>query len=157
MSFEAGSARSYFLKNYENLFADLAKEGVQLASLSACPYDYGGCTCDECNPWILTFAKLTRDIYAVAQKHHPAIEMNFIGWWWSAEEHRQFAEWADATAPGWAKSIFLHIPYGEADVSSVPLPYGCERRAFVHIGYAEDASPKDVYGQSPVRSSRQYE
>jgi hypothetical protein len=94
----------------------------------------------------LTFARLCREIHALAAQHHPGIEMRFIGWWWSAEEHRQFADWADAEAPGWAKSITLHIPYDQSDVADVPLPRGCERQAFVHISYAEGAAPRDFYG-----------
>ena len=139
-------ARRIILRNYRNLFADLAKAGVRLDALSACPYDYGGCKCEACAPWILTFAKLCREIHAIAEKYHPGIEMHFIGWWWSAQEHRLFTDWADKEAPGWARSIALHIPYGCVDVSDVPLPKGCERWAFVHIGYAERATPRDVYG-----------
>ncbi|MCL4216800.1 MAG: hypothetical protein KJ052_07320 [Candidatus Hydrogenedentes bacterium] len=139
-------AREIILKNYDNIFKDLAASGVRLSALEACPYDYGGCACDPCKPWILTFAKLCLEIHAIAEKYHPGIEMRFVGWWWAEEEHRLFAEWADAEAPGWAKSIALHIPYGKTDVSDVPLPEGCERHAFIHIGYADQAEPRDIYG-----------
>ena len=139
-------ARQIILKNYENLFADLAKAGVRLSALCPGPYDYGGCACEACRPWILTFAKLCREIQGIAEKYHPGIEMHFIGWWWKAEEHKLFAEWADREAPGWVKSIALHIPYGKLDVADVALPEGCERHAFVHIGYAEQAEPRDIYG-----------
>jgi len=44
------------------------------------------------------------------------------------------------------KSIFLHIPYGAADVGNPPLPGGCTRGAFVHIGYADQSQPRDQYG-----------
>ncbi len=84
--------------------------------------------------------------------------MHFIGWWWSAEEHARFAEWANSQAPGWAKSIALHIPYDKTDVSDVPLPKDCERQAFVHIGYAEEATPRDVYGHlGPVIAAARLE
>ncbi len=139
-------AREIILRNYENLFADLAQTGVRLSAICPGPYDYGGCACDDCEPWILTFAELMREIHAVGERYHPGLEAHFVGWWWSEEEHRLFAEWADREAPGWVKSIYLHIPYGATDVSDVPLPGGCERRAFVHIGYGEEASPRDVYG-----------
>ena len=68
---------------------------MRLNSLSAAPYDLGGCRCEKCKPWILTFAKLSHEIYAIARKYDPKIQMNMIGWWWSAEEHRQFADWVD--------------------------------------------------------------
>lgn len=139
--------RAIILRNYEYLFSDLAKSGVRLNALWPCPYDYGGCACDACKPWILTFAKLSRDIYDIAAKYHPGIEMRMIGWWWTAEEHQLFREWADREAPGWVKSIALHIPYGDLDVGNVALPQGCERQAFLHIGYADGTKPMDIYGQ----------
>jgi len=139
-------ARKAILDNHDKWFADLARSGVRLSSLSACPYDYGGCACKACEPWILTFVKLCRDIHAMALKHHPGVEMHFIGWWWSGQEHALFAEWVDREAPGWAKSVALHIPYDKTGVADVPLPKGCEKRAFVHIGYADRDKPEDTYG-----------
>ncbi len=149
-------AHALILKNYANLFADLAKAGVRLKAINACPYDFGGCACEKCRPWILTFAKLMREIHAIAQKYHPGVENHMIGWWWTAEEHRLLADWADREAPGWIKSISLHIPYASTTVSAVRLPQGCQRWAFVHIGYADQASPRDIYGHlgpvaAPVR------
>ncbi|MCR4413448.1 MAG: hypothetical protein NUV77_13590 [Thermoguttaceae bacterium] len=139
-------ARAVILRNYENLFADLARAGVRLAALCPCPYDFGGCNCDACKPWILTYARLVREIHALAERSHPGIEMRMIGWWWTEEEHRQLAEWVDRESPGWIQSLFLHIPYGKTGVANVPLPKGCRRQAFVHIGYADLASPRDIYG-----------
>ena len=72
--------------------------------------------------------------------------MNMIGWWWTAEEHRLFADWVDQNAPGWVGVMYLHLPYGATRVADVPLPKGCQRGAFIHIGYAEQASPRDMYG-----------
>ena len=93
-------AREAILKNYTNLFADLAKPGVSLSAISAAPYDYGGCACDQCKPWIITFAQLTLDIHKIARTYHPKVELHFIGWWWTAEEHKLFAQWMDKHAPG---------------------------------------------------------
>jgi hypothetical protein len=139
-------ARKVILDNYERLFADLARSGVRLAALSACPYDYGGCACRKCQPWVITFAELCREIHQIARRHHPAVEMHFIGWWWGRDEHTLFAVWCDRKMPGWAKSMALHIPYENTGVADVALPNGCEKRAFVHIGYADLAQPKDTYG-----------
>ncbi len=139
-------AREIILGNYENWFDDLAKAGVALSALCPLPYDYGGCSCEDCSPYIITFAELMRDIHAIAEEHHPGVEMHPIGWWWGEEEHRLHAEWSDRETPGLVKSISLHIPYGETSVGDVLLPRGCERRAFVHIGYADKAQPRDVYG-----------
>ena len=98
------------------------------------------------NLWILAFAKLSHEIYEIARKYHPQIKMDMIGWWWSAEDHRLFAQWADREAPGWVEHMYLHLPYGATKTAAVPLPKGCQRGAFVHISYAEQDSPMDMYG-----------
>ena len=94
----------------------------------------------------------------VAEKHHPGVKMDMIGWWWSADEHRQFAEWVDREAPGWIEHMYLHLPYGATKVADVPLPKGCRRGAFVHISYAEQASPRDMYGHlGPIVAAERLE
>ena len=141
-------ARQAILSNYTNIFSDLARAGVQLTAINSVPYDYGGCGCDECKPWIITFAQLTVDIYRVARTYHPKVELHFIGWWWTTEEHKLFAQWMDEHAPGVAVSMALHIPYDKTGVADVPLPKGCRKHAFVHIGYPDRSSPRDIYGKT---------
>ncbi|MBN2292380.1 MAG: hypothetical protein JXM70_08145 [Pirellulales bacterium] len=139
-------ARKLIQQDYDRLFADIARSGVRLRSMSSYPYDYGGCGCNECHPWIISWGKLCYEIYEAAIKHHPDIEMTVVGWCWKPEEHKIFAEWADKHHPGWIKAMYLHIPYGKTTVADVPLPKGCAKGAFVHIGYGELANPRDVYG-----------
>ena len=139
-------AHRLIVDDYERLFSDLAASGVQLDRMCSCPYDYGGCNCEKCKPWILTWGRLVREIFEVASKHHPQIEMELVGWWWEPEEHRQLAEWVDAEYPGWIKAMYLHIPYGKTNTAEVVLPKDCAKGAFVHIGYADKASPRDLYG-----------
>ncbi len=134
--------------NHTNLFADLARCGVRLRAIACCPYDYGGCLCEHCQPWIVTFAELMRDIHAAARVHHPEVEMHAIGWWWQPAEHDDFARWAEAEAPGAVASIALHIPYGEVAPAQVTMPAGTARRAFLHNGYSDlSETPRDVYGK----------
>ncbi len=139
-------AHKLILDDYERLFADLAASGVQLDRICSCPYDYGGCNCQKCKPWILTWGRLVREIFDIARKHHPKVEMVLVGWWWDPEEHRQLAQWADREYPGWIKAMYLHIPYGKTSTADVLLPKDCAKGAFVHIGYADQASPRDLYG-----------
>ena len=150
-------ARKIILQNHENWFADLKKAGVRLSSLKACPYDYGGCLCDKCAPYILTFAKLMKEIWEIAENYHPGITVSFVGWWWSADDHKIFAEWADRKIKGWAKSIYLYIPYGTTNMVKAVIPQGWETRAFVHIGYGSgrDGKIDDAYGHvGPVIASK---
>lgn len=139
--------RDMILNNYRHLFADLAACGVTLTAMALGPYDYGGCTCPRCQPWILTFAELVRDLYAVGREHYPGLELHAVGWWWKPVEHDQFAEFADRELAGQVRSIALHIPYGERQPPEVALPAECAVRAFIHNGYADQAQPRDVYGK----------
>jgi len=139
--------REIILQNHRNLFGDLKAKGVSLDSISACPYDYGGCNCPSCRPWILTFGKLTTELHDIAKEYFPGVSARLIGWWWTQEEHDIFKEWADREQAGRFVSLAAHLPYGETRPNpAIVLPEKCELHAFVHIGYAEKASPRDVYG-----------
>jgi hypothetical protein len=152
------AAREIILANHRDIFEMLQRWGVKLGSISGCPFDYGGCDCDKCRPWIVTFGRLYAEIVEMARDYFPDITARLVGWWWEPEEHELFADWADAEAPGLFRSMALHILYGAtAPAQPVRLPQGCEAHAFVHIGYPDDASaPRDVYGiwgavAAPVR------
>jgi hypothetical protein len=149
-------ARAVILENHEFLFRSLKETGVTLSSMSAAPYDYGGCACAACAPWIVTFGRLCRDIHALGRRYFPALGARLIGWWWSAEEHRLFKEWADSEAPELFQSLAQHILYNQTSpAAGLTLPRGCEAHAFVHIGYPDrHESPGDIYGAwGPVVSA----
>jgi hypothetical protein len=140
-------ARAMILSNNANWFKDLSRAGVHLDALMACPYDWGGCRCKQCDPWILTFTRLTHEIYEISRQSFPHIKVNMLGWWWEPEEHRLFAQWVDQNAPGWVDLMYLHLPYDATKVAAVTLPKGCRRGAFVHIGYSDEkARSRDIYG-----------
>ncbi len=138
-------ARKIILENAEHWFGDMAQSGIRLNALTAFAYDYGGCACEQCKPWILTFAKLTKEIHAIAEHHHPGIEPWFCSWWWSAAEHELVNKWADEEAPGWLKGITLHIEYNQTRFKEVAVPKGCRKIAFVHNGYSDTRASGDVY------------
>ena len=115
-------------------------------AFTAFAYDYGGCECEKCRPWILTFARLMKEIHSLAQRRHPGIEPWFCSWWWTPEEHAQFNDWAAREAPGWLKAMTMHIEYGQTRPKDVPVPAGCRKLAFVHIGYG-DQRDREVYGR----------
>jgi hypothetical protein len=139
--------REIILENHRRVMRDLYQAGVRVDSLCGCPYDFGGCACAECKPWITTFAQLYLDILAVAREFYPEAKARLAGWWWTREDHEMFKAWADGQAPGRFVSLSGHIPYGDlAPERGRALPQGCEQHAFVHIGYADQALPRDVYG-----------
>lgn len=140
-------ARAVMLRNLADLLTDLRAAGVQLDALAACPFDYGGCSCARCQPWIITFGELFAEMVSLAGHYYPAIKARLIGWWWSAEEERLFSAWAEKAHPNLFVSLARHIVYGEAKPAGAGTrPAGCEAHAFVHIGYADQAQPRDVYG-----------
>ena len=139
-------AHKLILENFERWFNDLADAGLRISAFTAFAYDYGGCDCEKCRPWILTFARLMKEIHAIAQRRHPGIEPWFCSWWWTPEEHAQFNDWAAKEAPGWLKGMTMHIEYGQTRPKDVAVPAGCRKLAFVHIGYG-DLRDMEVYGR----------
>ena len=142
-------AREIILQNARELFGLLVASGVELGNLHAFAYDYGGCSCEQCTPWIVTMAELFAEELEVAREFFPEITPRLIGWWVTEEEHELLADWVDANAPGLFASCALHIQYGQTrPAAGTPrLPKGCEPHAFVHIGYnSTPTTPKDVYG-----------
>lgn len=129
--------REIILANHRNWFADTAKAGITFNTVTAFAYDYGGCACDQCSPWILTSAQLTKEIHEIAKEYHPQIEPWYCSWWWSGEDHQLFNEWAASEAPGWLKGMTMHIEYNQTRPKNVAVPEGCRKLAFVHIGYGE--------------------
>lgn len=125
------------LENYRQLFADFARRGLRLTSLLACAYDYGGCACEACQPWIATFGKLFRQIVDLAKGTFGPMKAELLGWWWSDDDHRHFADWANRHAAGAFDAMVFHLPYGQSAYQPRPIPRGCARKSFVHISYGE--------------------
>ncbi|MBU4200674.1 MAG: hypothetical protein KKG09_07005 [Verrucomicrobia bacterium] len=143
-------ARKIILGNYDDLFKDLAKSKINLDSVTFAAYDFGGCACGKCDPWIVTFAKLSKEIHDIALKYYPHVQLRFCGWWWSPEDHNLFADWADKNIPGTIKGIALWIKYNDDKPANVPqarLPRGCKQDYFFHIGFSDDRSANDTYGR----------
>lgn len=139
-------ARKLILDNFDRWFGDMAEAGIQFSAFTAFAYDYGGCNCEKCRPWILTFARLMKEIHALALRRQPEIEPWFCSWWWTPEEHSQFNAWAAKEAPGWLKGMTMHIEYGQTQPKDVEVPAGCRKLAFVHVGYG-DQRDMEVYGR----------
>jgi len=138
--------RKIILANFERWFDDFSDSGLRFSAFTAAPYDYGGCDCEKCRPWIVTFARLVREIHEIARRRYPDIEPWFCSWWWTTEEHAQFNDWIAKEAPGWPKAMTMHIEYGQTCPKDVAVPEGCRKLAFFHIGYG-DQRDMEVYGR----------
>lgn len=132
-------------RNYRNLFAEFAQRGLRLGTISAGAYDYGGCACEACRPWIVSFGKLFLEILAEAEAVFGTVNADLWAWWWTDEDHEAFAAWADRQAPKRFSALANHILYGESRYKVRRLPAACSERAFTHIGYGEKGGI-DVYG-----------
>jgi hypothetical protein len=139
-------SREIILENFDRYFRDLAEGEVALSAFTAFAYDFGGCACDQCHPWIVTWSRLTREIHGIARRYFPKIEPWLGSWWWSDDDYRQFAEWARREAPDWASAIVYHIPYGKTTMDQPPVPLGGRTLGFIHIGYGDVTGNDDVYG-----------
>jgi len=145
-------ARQIILNNHRQLFEMFKARGLRLTSLTACPFDPGGCSCPRCTPWIVTFGKLAVEIHALADTYFPGITARLAGWWWTVKEHEQFKAWADSEACGLFKSLSMHLKYDQTQPDAGRLlPMGCQPQVFLHIGYGDVAEDKishgrDVYG-----------
>jgi hypothetical protein len=133
------------LANYDRLFRDFTDRGLRIESLAAAAYDYGGCDCEQCRPWIIAFGKLFRQIAKLGRAHFgDQLQAELCGWWWTDEDHATMADWANAQAPGEFQAVAYHLPYGVTDYTVRPVPAGCAEKAFVHIAYGE-RSNRDSY------------
>lgn len=149
-------ARAIILHNIRRQFADLAQSGVQLSSFTTFAYDYGGCDCEKCAPWILTFAKLIAEIHEIACQYFERIEPWMCAWWWTPEEYEALLGWAAREKPGWLKAVVFHIPYNHTSFHQTPVPEGCRKISFIQNNYGDKVglSPADgtdgfgdIYGQ----------
>ena len=134
------------LANYRNLFQDFSDRGLRLGSVSGLPYDYGGCLCDECSPWVVTFGRLFKQIVELARDFFGEVDADLWGWGWTDEDHEAFSTWANRLAPGFFRCLAYHLPNGVTDYAVRPVPKGCGERAFVNIAYGEENRLGDVYG-----------
>lgn len=148
------------LENYRNLFRDFEARGLNLTAISAGAYDYGGCNCENCRPWMVTFGTLVKQIVTLARDFFEDVEAELWGWWWTDSDHEAFTKWADAEESGFFTALAHHILYGESEYKVRPVPASCRERAFINIGYGEK-SGSDVYGHygptiAPVRLEKTF-
>jgi hypothetical protein len=140
-------ARRVILENAGNWFRDLAESGIRLSTITGSPYDYGGCACDRCSPWLLTFAGLMREVHAIAERYHVGIEPWFSTWWWTNDEYSLLNDWCATQAPGWLKGLAIHVDYDQTSLPDVPVPIGCRKLAFLHVGYSDTRTNNDIYAK----------
>lgn len=132
---------------YRRLFHDFADRGLSLKCVFFGAYDYGGCACETCRPWIITFGKLSRRIAALARDVFGPLETAVSGWYFSDDDYRQFAEWADHEAQDFCDAMIFQAPLGITTEGAwfKSMPRHSRARAFIHTPNGEKQN-HDIYG-----------
>jgi hypothetical protein len=135
------------IENHRSLFEDFRRRGLRLSAITGGSYDFGGCACDRCRPWIVTFGKLLKAIGELAGTYFGRIETGLLAWWWSDLDHQGITAWADREAPDSFDNMIYFLPYNESRYAVRPRPARAGESAFVHISYGESiAGVDDTYG-----------
>lgn len=97
-----------------------SKRGVTLDFLSLCPYDQGGCGCDQCAPWGCNgYLRMSEEITRLARKKVPGTKIILMTWLFDYGKDQ--GEWV-----GLAKAFNQEKPwvdYIQADSHSAFPPY----------------------------------
>jgi hypothetical protein len=98
--------RAIILHNKENLFRDMTQAGIRLDNVLVFPYDTGGCFCDRCRPWILTFMKLSEEIAGVLHRYHPSARCYVTDWHCTDNEAEVITDYLNARKPSWLAGVW---------------------------------------------------
>lgn len=110
-------ARKVLLDDRENLFRHAKEAGVELAYTVNSAYDFGGCDCPKCEPWIATHIELSREVHAIAQKYFPEIKVYFTTWGYKPAERKMLLDWLERDKPTWVAGV-INRP-----ALALPSPY----------------------------------
>jgi hypothetical protein len=98
--------RAIILRNKESLFRDMAQAGISLDNALIFPYDTGGCACDRCRPWVVTFIKLSEEIAGVLHRYHPSAHCYLSDWHCTDNEAEVIIDYLAARRPSWLAGIW---------------------------------------------------
>ena len=108
------AVRKVLLEDRENVFRYAKQAGVNLAYLVNSAYDFGGCDCPKCAPWIMTHVKLSKEVHDVARRYFPAIKVFFTTWGYTPGERRMLLDWLSREKPDWVAGVInrpaLNLP-----------------------------------------------
>ena len=97
--------RKVLLENRENLYRTAGELGVKFSYIVHNPHDFGGCACDKCEPWILTWIELSEEVHSIAVKYHPNVKMYLTTWMCSREEIQTLFDFVRMEKPEWLAGI----------------------------------------------------
>ncbi|MCX6625302.1 MAG: hypothetical protein NTY38_30425, partial [Acidobacteria bacterium] len=84
----------------------LAAAGVKLQLACHFAYDTGGCRCDKCRPWVLTFLKRSEEVHETFRKFHPGVRSYMSDWHFTDEEAHTAMDFLTTQKPQWISGIY---------------------------------------------------
>ena len=115
--------RETILANKETLAREMAAAGIRLRGLCHFAYDTGGCLCDRCRPWVLTYLKLTRDVHETFRRYHPEVRSYMSDWHFKDEEAQQAIAFFARENPAWIAGIFKDDRHPPDRFTAAPARY----------------------------------
>jgi hypothetical protein len=114
--------RKVLLQNRENLYRKAKQLGVEFAYIVHAPYDFGGCGCDKCKPWIATWIKLSEEMHRIAAKYHPNVKTYLLTWMCSNHEIQTIFDFIRTEKPEWVAGV-VGRGFLDGSEGKMPSPY----------------------------------
>ncbi len=137
--------RKLLQQNIAGLMEFLKAGGVRVDYIPAFFYDWGGCDCEQCRPWVPTAVRLWEEALAPAARAvQPSAKIQFCTWFCKEAANACFQELFQRR-PDWLDGLLVSPGYKETwPALAVPAPY--RKLLFLHISYA--SLPVDRYGRT---------
>ena len=117
---------AYLMENARRLYAELADVGLDI--LVHWPYDEGGCSCAQCQPWGCNgYLRLSRDLTDLGRSYFPKLKTVLSTWMFDTPPEGEWQGLADAMAKGerWVDYILAD---SHEDFPRYPLDVGVPGR-----------------------------
>ncbi len=139
------AARDILRQNMINLMEFLKEGGVRVDYIPAAFYDWGGCDCERCRPWVSTALRLWEEELAPAARAvQPAVKIQFCTWFMQGKENDSFQALLERR-PDWLDGVLISPGY-KTEWPDLALPRPYRKMLFLHISYASNFS--DRYGRT---------
>jgi len=138
-------ARALLRQNITRLMEFLKEGGVRVDYIPAAFYDWGGCDCEKCRPWVSTALRLwEEDLAPAARAAQPSAKIQFCTWFMQGDENDSFRALLERR-PDWLDGVLISPGY-KTEWPDISLPRPYRKLLFLHISYAYDYS--DRYGRT---------
>ena len=147
-------AHRVILENRENLYRAAHEAGIEFRYFLHFAHDNGGCGCDRCQPWIMTYIRLNEELHRLALTYHPRAKIFMTTWMLSAAEKTMMLDYIERERPAWLAGVMdrpgVALPAGYLSSGwQTIMTYGTDR-TYGKMG----ADPMPAYLQAKVNEFR---